>query len=255
MNTSNQFTREAKRVAGALIVSLLVVAPVAASGVPGKQIPQSNVASMALPKATVTPVSAPVVENPRAALNATVKAVSRVKTYRASQTITGTLGYITQTIEFVAPSTTHMLSWVHNSSAYKGYLLEHIILSDTLYYKVGTRWQKSGFIVSDLMENMNFSGVTAMIKASPNYVTSAKYVGPDVVNGVPTQVYQYQMRVPKIAMNATMTLWIGGDHLPYRMDTVSLVKYGSKPIISTASALISDYNAPITITVPITVTQ
>jgi hypothetical protein len=230
--------------AGALIASSLVVSPAAAAGAPTTKDAQPSAV------ATATQASAgPVVENPRAALNATVRAFGQVKTYTATQVISGTQGYITQTVEFVAPGTMHMINWIDGKPG------EHVIVGNTLYVSTTTGWKKSQLTLATLLKGMNFAGVTRLIKAAPSYVTSAKYVGPDTVNGVPTQVYEYQMRVSVLPIKATATLWIGADHLPYRMDTTMTAKYSGKTITNTSSALLMGFNTPITITVPISVTR
>ncbi len=244
MNTSKRFVNQLRMLAGALIASSLVVSPAAAAGAPTTKDAQPSAV------ATATQASAgPVVENPRAALNATVRAFGQVKTYTATQVINGTQGYITQTVEFVAPGTMHMINWIGGKPD------EHVILGNTLYVSTTTGWKKSQLTLATLLKGMNFAGVTRLIKAAPGYVTSAKYIGPDTVNGVPTQVYQYQMRVSVLPINATATLWIGADHLPYRMDTDMTAKYSGKTITNTTSALLMGYNTPITITVPISVTR
>jgi hypothetical protein len=192
------------------------------------------------------------IENPHAVLNAMVKAFGQVKSYRAAQVITGTLGYITQTMEYVAPDTMYIRSNVVSSTV--GFYEEHLIIGDTLYDKIGASWQKSesDHMVPTVMQGMSFASIMKTIKALPSTVKSAKYIGADMVNGVPTQVYQYQMSISKLPIDATTTLWIGADHLPYRADGLILVPYKGKNITSASSVLISDYNAAITITVPIT---
>jgi hypothetical protein len=253
MNTSGQFTKKISRIAGALMVSLLAVSPVAAAGAPGVQIAQPKAASTATPEATVVPASGPVVENPWTALYATVRAFSRVKSYRATQVVTSTAqGYETvgqTTIEYVAPGTLHMLNLINGKAD------EHIVVGNTLYVKTADGWQKSQLMVTTLIKSMDFAGVVRLINYAPNYVTKSVYIGPDVVNEVPTQVYQYQMCVSPLPINATLKMWIGADHLPYRADTTLIATYNGKTITNTASALISDYNTPITITVPITITH
>lgn len=245
MNTSKRFVNQLRMLAGMLIASSLVASPAAAAGVPtAPDIRPSTVAT------TTTQVSAgPAVENPRAALNATVRAFGRMKTYTATQVVTGTLGIVTQTVQFAAPNSMHLYNWIN------GVPDEHIIVGNTLYVKTADGWQKSRLMVTTLLKSMSFAGVTRLIKSAPSYVTSAKYIGPDTVNGVATQVYEYQMRLSILPIKATATLWIGADHLPYRMDTAMTAKYSGKTITNTSSALISGYNTPITITVPITITR
>lgn len=244
MNTSKRFVNQLRMLAGALIASSLVVSPAAAAGAPTTKDAQPSAV------ATATQASAgPVVENPRAALNATVRAFGQVKTYTATQVVSGTLGVVTQTVQFVAPGTMHLYNWIN------GVPDEHIIVGNTLYVKTADGWQKSRLMVTTLLKSMSFAGVTRIIKSAPSYVTSAKYVGPDTVNGVLTQVYEYQMRVSVLPIKATATLWIGADHLPYRMDTMMTAKYSGKTITNTSSALLMGFNTPITITVPISVTR
>ena len=248
MNTSKRFVNQLRMVAGALIASSLMVSPVSAAGAPATKDAQPRAVATATPESSQASAG-PAVENPRVALNAMVKAFGKVKTYTATQVITGTLGYITQTVQFVAPGTMYLYTSINGKAE------EHVIIGNTLYTQIGTRWQKSRYIVSNLMQNMSFAGIPNLIKAAPSYVTSAKYIGPDTVNGVATQVYQYQMRISKLPINATATLWIGADHLPYRMDTDMTAKYSGKTITNTTSALLMGYNTPITITVPISVTR
>ena len=247
MNTSKRFVNQLRMLAGALIASSLMVSPAAAAGAPTSPVIQPSTVTTATIQ--VQAPRTPVVENPRVALNATVRAFGQVKTYTATQVINGTQGYITQTVEFVAPGTMHMMNWIDGKPG------EHVIVGNTLYVSTTTGWQKSQMTLATLLKGMNFAGVTRLIKAAPGYVTSAKYIGPDTVNGVPTQVYQYQMRVSVLPINATATLWIGADHLPYRMDTDMTAKYSGKTITNTSSALLMGYNTPITITVPISVTR
>jgi hypothetical protein len=258
MNTSKPFVNQLRMITGALIAGLLVASPVSATGVPATQAPQPRDAATATPTADASQASAgPAVENPRVALNAMVKAFTQVKAYQARQDISGTLGYISQTVTYVAPDITYIRSDVITSTY--DFQKEHMIVGNTLYDRESesAQWEVSppGHLASYLLLATNFSNVVKTIKALPGGVTSAKYVGPDTVQGVPTQAYQYQVRISKLPINATVKVWLGADHLPYRADALVLVPYKGKTIRMSTTTLFSGYNTPITITLPISVTR
>ena len=285
MNTNKRFTNGVRIVAGLCVAIMLAAcAATASTQAPVISAPTQDTAqpittapptSTALPTATVPPVApdtpsvsasdtptaepaatlepgtptpvsvASLNDDLLATLRDTLQALARVKSYRATQTISSTLGPITQQIEYVAPNTTHVTSTISGRG-----VVEHIIISDTLYLKSSTGWVTSTSPLLDVLDEFNYTHVLGNIDKYMNSVVSVTSLGSDTVNGIPTHVYQYLVRTTEVPLTSTVTLWQGADNLPVRIDSEASVEAGGVSITAATSALFNDYNTDIKIMAP-----
>lgn len=183
-----------------------------------------------IPTATATAVPTPA--NPGLALSNAFRAWGAVKSLRAKMTTTGgTTGTQEMTMEMVMPNKFHMTS---RDAA--GKELEMYLIGTTFYMKVGTKWQK---MTMPAGMNLDFAN-PQKVAASMGLQKDVKFVGAEVLDGVPTLIYQYtstQKYVTKV--------WIGAlDSLPRKSE--SEPKAGPKTTV-----IFYDYNANITIAAPI----
>jgi hypothetical protein len=184
----------------------------------------------ATPLPTATPSPFPTPANPGASLSSIFKAWGNVKTFRAKTTTTGgTAGTQEMTIEVVMPNKFHM-----TSKDAAGKELEMYLIGTAFYMKVGTKWQKV-----TTGTNLDFAN-PAKIAASMGAQKDVKFLGVEVVDNVPTLIYQYTPTTKVVTK-----VWIGAlDSLPRKSE--SEPKAGQKTTVS-----YYDYNASITITAPI----
>ncbi len=143
----------------------------------------------------------------------------------------GTSGTQLTTLEMVMPDKIHM---VGKDAAGKDFEMYQI--GKTFYVKVGTKWQKVTMPAGINLDLTNPQKVAAAMGLQKN----VKFVGAEVLDGVPTLIYQYTS-TQKVATK----VWVGVlDSLPRKSE--SEPKPGQKTTV-----IFSDYNANITITAPI----
>ncbi len=143
----------------------------------------------------------------------------------------GTTGTQEMTLELVMPNKFHM-----TSKDAAGKELEMYLIGTTFYMKVGTKWQK---VAIPAGMNFDFANPTK-VAATMGAQKDVKFVGAEVLDGVPTLIYQYTSTT-----KAVTKVWIGAlDSLPRKSE--SEPKAGQKTTVT-----FYDYNASITITAPI----
>ncbi len=181
------------------------------------------------PAATNVPTPA----NPLSSLQNIFKGWSSVKSFRAKMTTTGLpTGTQEMTLEVVMPDRFHVTMPQ----------LEAILIAKTVYLKIGTTWQKVA-----LPQGIDVSAANLQQYGSQLGTNSqVKFVGAEVLDGVPTVVYQYTTTIKgPPAQTINTKVWIGvADNLPRKVET-------SPKAGQTTTIIFSDFNAPITINAPI----
>jgi hypothetical protein len=184
------------------------------------------------PSPTVPPPT-PTSANPLDALKSAFRGFAGVKSFRAKTTTTGgTGGTQEMTMEFVTPDRFHMIS-----KQFEAY-----IIGGTFYMKVGTKWEKT-----TMPKGFDFSaGDPKKLEAELGISTETKFIGPDVLDGSLTSVYEYTTTIKTpTPMTTTSKVWVGvADGLPRKRESAS--KSGIKSVTT-----YYDYNANIVIEPPI----
>ncbi len=184
-----------------------------------------------IPTATATAVPTPA--NPGASLTNIFKTWGAVKSLRAKMTTTGgTTGTQEMTMEVVMPDKFHMV----------GKDIEMYLIGKNFYMKVGTKWQKMTMPPGTNFDFANPQKIAATMGAQ----TDVKFLGAEVLDGVPTLIYQYTTSIKgPPAQKYTSKVWVGAvDSLPRKSE--SEPKPGQKTTV-----IFYDYNANITIAAPI----
>jgi hypothetical protein len=131
------------------------------------------------------------------------------------------------TVEVVTPDRFHMVSKQ----------FEMIMIGNTTYLKVGNQWQKV-----TMPQSIDLSlADPKKFEAELGATTDAKLIGPEVLDGTPTLVYQYTttLKGPP-AQTYTSKVWIAvSDNLPRKIEA------GNTTIIY------YDFNANIVINPPV----
>jgi hypothetical protein len=185
-----------------------------------------------IPPTPTQPPASPTSANPLDALTRAFHGWGTVKSFRA-KTTTGT-GAAAQdmTIEMVMPDRFHMI----------GKQFEAILIGQTFYMKVGTQWQK---MVLPKTIDLSFADIKKF-ESELGASTETKLIGPEVLDGIPTLVYQYTTTIKTPTPTThTSKVWIAvADGLPRKMETEP--KTGAKTVV-----IYTDYNTNISIEAPI----
>ena len=182
---------------------------------------------------TATPTSAATTANPLDALTQIFHGWANVKTFHAKIVVTPKTGASTETdLDVVMPDRFHV----------KTPQLEAIVIGSTYYVKVANQWQK---IALPQGIDLNFADVKKL-EAELGASSDVKLIGPDVLDGTPTLVYQYTVTITTpTPLTMTSKVWVAvSDQLPRKMEIVATDG-------TTTTVTYSNYNAPITIEPPI----
>ncbi len=208
--------------------------PTAAPAAPATVAATSTAAPTVAPSPAATKAAAPTAAaNPLDALTRIFRGWAGVKTFRAKIVVTPKTGASTETdLEVVMPDRFHV----------KTPQLEAIVIGQTYYVKLVNQWQK---IALPQGIDLNFADIKKL-EAELGASTDVKLIGPEVLDGTPTLVYQYTATITTPALlTTTSKVWVAvSDQLPRRMESVA--QNGT-----TTTVTYSDYNANITIEPPI----
>ncbi len=181
------------------------------------------------PTATPNPAA-----NPLDALKKVFTGWGSVKSFRGKSVRTTGTTTTESNFEVVLPDRFHVV----------GKTSEVIIIGQTYYSKVGTKWTKvplpQGFDIS-------FADAKKYLEQL-NAVTEIKFIGPDVLDGAPMLVYQYTVtgKIQNTSFTTTSKIWVAvSDGLPRRNESTSSLTSGK------TVTTFSDYNANIVIEPPI----
>ncbi len=187
----------------------------------------------ATPIPTATPTPFPTPANPGASLASIFKTWGNVKSLRAKMTSTGQpTGTQEMTMEVVMPDKFHMT----------GKDLDMYLIGKVFYMKIANKWQKMTMPPGINFDFANPQKIAATLGAQ----TDTKFLGAEILDGVPTLVYQYTTSIkgPPAQKYATK-VWVGAlDNLPRKSE--SEPKPGQKTTVT-----FYDYNADIAIKAPI----
>jgi hypothetical protein len=199
--------------------------------------PLPTQAPTAVPSATVspTPTQPPATAtsaNPLDALKRIFGGWASVKTFRAKYTRTAGGKTTDGTLEVVLPDRYHLLS--STSEIY--------IIGNVFYIKTGKTWLKSSMPKDFDMSFSNWKKFLDDLGAA----TDIKFIGPDLLDGTPTLVYQYTVTIKGPPAISTVTkFWSAvSDNLPRKSETTAST--GNKTVTT-----YYDYNANIVIEAPI----
>ncbi len=184
------------------------------------------------PTATQPPATA-TSANPLDALKRIFSGWGSVKTFRAKYTRTAAGKTTDGTLEVVMPDHFHLLS--STSEIY--------IIGNVFYIKSGKTWQK---IPMPKDFDLSFANAKKFLD-DLGAATDIKFIGPDLLDGTPTLVYQYTttFKGPP-AITTVSKVWVAvSDNLPRKSEATNSIT-GAKTVTT-----YYDYNANITINAPI----
>ena len=192
-------------------------------------------AARATPLPTATVTIAPTSANPLDALTRIFHGWAGVKSFRNKITTTTSAGVTTELTLDVVMMPDPRFHIVSKQ-------FEAIIIGAAYYLKTGTTWQKMA-----LPKGFDFSSADLKAReAELGASTDDKLIGPAILDGTPTLVYQYTVTIKTpTPFTRTSKVWVAvSDQLPRQVESVSIT--GAKTI-----AIYFDYNAAITIEPPI----
>jgi len=184
-----------------------------------------------------------------AAIRAAYVRAGEQRSYRAQMTTTDDKGRVTHgTIEFVAPSSAHMVMTTDGRAG----TVEHILVDGALYIKGDKQWVRSPIATDTLLEQIRKDPRT--LEGFVRTVSGAQALGPDPVDGKPATAYRYY-QAGSIAGGVGSTkgwvkLWVGRNGLPLKLESDSETKVLFIGGHGKSTILYTDYGAPIRIVAP-----
>ena len=98
-------------------------------------------------------------------------------------------------------------------------------------------------------------GDAATIDELTKYITDAKVIGPNTLDGKPMMVYQYALTVKVNDAGAESSsvnkMWVGNDSLPYKLESDGSTNITGKTTTSHLVNIYSGYNTDLKIVAPI----
>ncbi len=142
--------------------------------------------------------------DPKQAVFNAINAVQKAGPYRTHATITSGDKTITSSGEFIPPDRIHI-----NANGQ-----EIIAIGSKGYTKVNGKWVASTMDASAFISSMQ-GGLTQEVEKG---MSDFQYVGPDILNGVPTSVYQFKEVFGSGSSQITsqVKMWINAQGLPVR---------------------------------------
>ena len=184
-----------------------------------------------------------------AAIRAAYVKAGEQKSYRAQMTLTDSDGKVTNgTIDYVAPSSAHMMMKVEG----KTQTLEHILYNGSLYIKGDRQWVRSPVATDTILDQVRKDPQT--LADFMKTISGAQVVGTESVGGKPATAYRYY-QAGKIAGGLGSTkgwvkLWVGSNGLPIRLESDAETKVMFIGGHGKSTILYTDYGAPIRISAP-----
>jgi hypothetical protein len=195
----------------------------------------------------VNPVTAST--DPRGDLTKAMSAMLAAKSYRARMVSSSSNGTNSTTvIEFVAPDRFHMTteSDVPSRGPMKR---ETLVVGNETWMKMGdSPWQKFPVNMGELITQFRDPKVIDELTKGAD----VKFIGPDVVDGAPTMVYQYTLNEPQEkGFKSTAKTWVGvTDNLPRKTESEGEMNIMGKQVNTKTNVTYSDYGADIKIDRP-----
>jgi len=187
--------------------------------------------------------------NPRGDLTKAMSAMLSAKSYRArmdSSTSNGTKSRMI--MEFVAPDRYHLTR--ESDLGGKGISKQDTIIigKDTFIKSGDTPWRKFPMNMGDLITQFRDPKVLDELSKG----AEIKFIGPDLVNGAPTLVYQYSINLGQNKeLKSTAKTWVGvTDSLPRKTESEGDINMLGKQIHTKTNITYSDFNSNIRIEPP-----
>ncbi len=223
--------QEAKQTVEAAAPTFAALATTVSQTLPAQPSPKQTVPA---PK-QASPTPGQAAGNPLDAITRAFRGAGGVKSFRVRMIIPATSNRpaTTMNIAYALPDRYHM----------SGPEFEAILIGATMYIKVGGAWQKISS--PEFKDLFNFSD-PKKLERDLGVSTNIQLVGPEVLDGTPTLVYQYSTSLAGPPPSTyTSKVWIGvADNLPRKVESTSAA--GVKTTI-----IYYDYNANIVINAPI----
>lgn len=174
--------------------------------------------------------------------NATLAEI-QAKSFRQTTTIVSGDGKTSQLmIEYVAPDRIHLVSASGEQIAIKG---------KGAWVKHADKWQASAPAMADVFfQALSPAGIDELLKTIQ--VKSVKFLGPELLDGKPMFVYQYETSIDLggQSIKGTSKMWIGAlETRAYRVESIS--DSIAKPGTQDKTTSIYLYDIPITIEPPL----
>lgn len=165
-------------------------------------------AVLATQASTEAPAASGGLLNPADALLSAMKAQLSAGSYRANMAVAdlSTNKTFTNTIEFQAPNRYHLFNGVS----------ETIAVSPTTYMKVpNSGWQAIPIDMASVLQNVRDPQLVDQFSSA---ISNVQLVGPDLVNGTPTMVYQFTENLNE--SNSTNKIWVDlKTNLPVKLES------------------------------------
>jgi hypothetical protein len=126
---------------------------------------------------------------------------------------------------------------------------ETLVVGNETWMKMGdTPWQKFPVNMGELITQFRDPKVIDELTKG----AEVRFVGPDVVDGAPTMVYQYTLNEPQEkGFKSTAKTWVGvADNLPRKTESEGEMNIMGKQVNTKTNVTYSDYGADIKIDRP-----
>jgi pyruvate/2-oxoglutarate dehydrogenase complex dihydrolipoamide acyltransferase (E2) component len=193
---------------------------------------------------TLAPANPPVGSNdPRQVLANSLRAQAKVKSFRLKRTIIGADRTTLHSAEIILPDRLHTTDDKN----------ETIVIAGIYYFKRGDQpWQKMPASVQSPLNALSYVADEKKIDAQLQTVSEFRLVGPEVLDGTPTLVYQFKTIIVQPPATGTSKIWIGvADNLPRKTESDSTSTINGQAYTGKITLLYSDYNADFKIEAPI----
>jgi len=205
-----------------------------------------------IPSAGSTPVnSGSVGADPRGELIKAMRAMLAARSYRSRTVSSGSSGISSSTVlEFVAPDRFHVSREAETLG--RGAMKpETIVIGKDTWIKMGgAPWQRSPANLGDLITQLRNPKVVEELAQA----TGVEFIGPDVLDGSPTMLYQYTLSGSGgKGFKNTVKTWVGvADGLSRRTEgDADIVNITGKEVHTKSTTTYSAYGAEIMVEPPI----
>jgi len=180
-----------------------------------------------------------------AAIRAAYLKASDQKSFRARMTSESSGKVSETTVEFVAPSSMHMVMKTQN--------MEQILVNGAHYMKSDGKWIRLPVSPGNLIEQLRKDPAT--IAAFEKTVSGASLIGPDAVGAKPAMAYRYYQAATLgggLASSAGwVKIWIGANGLPLKLESDAVGRVLGFSSQTRSTIFYEDYGVAIRIVAPI----
>ena len=188
--------------------------------------------------------------DPRGQLIKAMRAMLAATSYRSRMLSSGSGGTSSSTVlEFVAPDRFHM-SRETETPGRGAKKQETIIIGNDTWMKMdGAPWQRFPANLGDVIKQLRNPKVIEELTQA----TEVKFIGPDVLDGSPTMVYQYTLSDSEgNGFRTTAKTWVGvADGLPRKTEGETDMNITGKTTHIKSTTTYFDYGADIKLEPPV----